>query len=127
MEYFSVESIGDIAHIMESKKKLRKIRLSMIAMGILMDIIEIGTLILWILTGIWLPFAVGMCAVIAMGIWISSFYFKRVAYICPKCHTTFKPTFKQAFWSRHTPSTRKLICPACGHHGFCVEVYGREA
>lgn len=127
LEHFSVESIADIAHIMENKKKLRKARLTLITVGIVMDMIEVGTLVLWILEGTWLPFAVGMCAVLAMGIWISSFYFNQVAYICPKCHTVFKPTFKQAFWSRHTPNTRKLTCTACGHHGFCVETYGREA
>lgn len=127
VEHFSIESIGDIAHIMESKKKLRKVRFIMIIAGILMDIIEMGTLILWVLTGIWLPFAAGMCAVIAMGVWISSFYFRSVAYICPKCHVAFKPAFKQAFWSGHTPNTRKLTCTACGHRGFCVEIYGREA
>lgn len=126
LEHFSVESIGDVAHIMENKKKLRRVHLIMLAVGILMDIAEISTLILWIVKGIWLPFAICMCGVVATGIWISSYYFKRVAYICPKCHTVFKPTFKQSFWSRHTPSTRKLTCPACDHHGFCVETYGKE-
>lgn len=125
VEHFSVESIGDIAHIMENKKKLRKIRTIMLAIGLVMDIIEVGTIYLWCTTGIWWPFAVGMCAVLAMGIWISAFYFKRTAYICPKCHAVFKPTFKQSFWSPHTPNTRKLKCPDCGHHGFCVETYSK--
>lgn len=126
VEHFSVESIGDIVHIMENKKKLRKVHTVMIALGIVIDIIEIGTIILWLQKGIWWPFAIGMCAVLAMGIGISYFYFKRVAYICPQCHTIFKPAFKQAFWSRHTPNTRKLTCTSCGHHGFCVETYGGE-
>lgn len=39
-----------------------------------------------------------------------------------ECHEVFKPYFKEAFWARHTPATRKLTCPSCGHHGFCVEV-----
>lgn len=124
--HFSVESIGDIAHIMNNKKKLRQVRLVILAVGIVMDVIEVGTVILGIRTGIWWPFGIGMCLVVAMGIWISAFYFKRVAYICPKCHTIFKPSFKQAFFARHTPNTRKLTCTACGHHGFCVETYGKE-
>ena len=26
----------------------------------------------------------------------------------------------------HTPTTRKLTCTACGHKGFCVEVWGGD-
>lgn len=126
VEYFSVESIGDIAHVMENKKKLRRLHGIMIAVGIPMDLIEIGTLILWIRTGVWIPFAIGMCVVAGMAAWISIFYFKRIAYICPKCHTIFKPLFKQAFFAKHTPNTRKLTCTVCGHRGFCVETYGEE-
>ena len=57
---------------------------------------------------------------------VSNFYFKRVAYICPRCHEVFKPNFKEAFWARHTPTLRKLTCTCCGYHGFCVETYGKE-
>lgn len=127
IERFSVESIGDIAYIMKNKKKLWKLRFIMLAAGIVMDIIEIGTIILWILTGIWLPFAIGMGIVVLLGVFISCFYFNNVAYICPKCHMVFRPTFREAFFARHTPSTRKLTCRACGRHGFCVETYREKA
>lgn len=50
-----------------------------------------------------------------------------IAYICPQCHSVFQPTFKEAFWARHTPAARKLTCTDCGHHGFCVEVAREEA
>lgn len=126
VEHFSVESIGDIVHIMESKKKLRKVHAIMIFIGIIMDLIQIGTLLLWILKGIWIPFVAGMGVVLALGIWISWFYFKKTAYICPKCHAVFTPRFKQAFWARHTPHTRRLTCTVCGHYGFCVETYKED-
>lgn len=126
VQNFSFESIGDIAYKMENKKKLQKVRMVMLAVGITADIIEWGAIILWIVTGIWWPFAVGMPIVIGLCIWISKYYFLRVAYICPKCHTIFKPSLKEAFWARHTPNTRKLTCTSCGHKGFCVETYGGD-
>ena len=48
VEHFSVESIGDMAYYMENKKKLYKVRGIMLAVGVVMDLIEIGTLILGI-------------------------------------------------------------------------------
>ena len=126
VEHFSVESIGDIAYKMKNKKKLYQVRMFMLIVGIVMDIIEVGTIILWITKGIWWPFAVGMPIVIALGIWISRYYFIKVVYICPKCHAVFRPKFKEAFWARHTPNTRKLTCTSCGHKGFCVETYGGD-
>lgn len=125
-ERFSVESIGDIANIMENKKKLRKVRLVMLGVGLVIDAIEIGTLIYGITRGVWWPFAVGMVAVVFGAVVLSKYYFDNVAYICPKCHTVFKPKFKEAFFANHTPNTRKLTCTCCGHKGFCVETAASE-
>ena len=125
-EHFSVESIGDIAYLMKNKKELMKMRWKVIGLGSIMDVIEIGTIILWIKTGIWWPFVLGMCIVVAIGVFISRYYYKSVNYICPQCHTVFKPKFGQMFWANHTPNTRKLTCTCCGHKGFCVETYAKE-
>lgn len=127
LDGFSVESITDIVHLMENKKQLRKVRGTMLAVGLTADAIEIGTLILGITKGVWWPFAVGMCIAVALSIWISIYYFRKVVYICPKCHTIFKPSFKEAFFARHTPTTRRLTCTHCGHKGFCVETYNTES
>ena len=127
VELFSVESIGDIAIIMENKKKLFKFRAIMISFAVLAEIIEIGTLVLWIAKGIWLPFAVGMPIVLLLCWWLTLYYYKQVAYICPACHKVFKPKFWSFFCSFHTPNTRKLTCPACGHKGYCVETHHSAA
>lgn len=123
-DHISVESIGDIAHIMENKKKLNKVRALVITVGIFMDIVEVATLLLWISKGIWWPFVVGMFIVVALGVWISVYYYKHTMYICPQCHEIFRPSLKEVFFASHTPKTRKLTCPKCGHKGFCVETYG---
>ena len=121
VEHLPVESIGDMAHNMEKKNKLRKIRVTMLAVGIPMDIIEIGTLILGIAKGIWWPFVIGMCIVVILGVWLSRYYYRNISYICPQCHHVFRPRFREAFFAFHTPTTRKLTCPECGHKGYCVE------
>ena len=44
VEHFSVEAIGDIAHIMENKKKLRRIRMTMLVVGLGVELIEAATI-----------------------------------------------------------------------------------
>lgn len=118
----SVESIGDVAYTMKNGNKLKKIHLIMLLTGIPVGILQWVSIILWILKGIWWPFLIWAAVAIPYAVWISSWYFRKVEYLCPQCHTIFRPTFKEVFWARHTPATRKLTCSACGHHGFCVEV-----
>lgn len=126
-ESLSAEAVGDIARRMENRKKLKRVHGIMVAVGIVMDVVEIGTLIYWIRTKIWQPFAVGMCAVIAMAAYVFLFWSRKTAYLCPQCHEVFKPGKKETFFAAHTPTTRKLTCTKCGHKGFCVEVYEEEA
>ena len=98
----------------------------MIVVGVLMDIIEIGTAVFWWKTGIWQPFALGMVVVVFLGIYISRVYFKKTAYICPLCQRVFKPKFREAFFASHTPRTRRLVCPSCHEKSYCVETYSPE-
>ena len=118
---FSVESLGDIAQTMKAKKKLKKIRMTMLLSAIPLGIIQWGSIILLITKGLWWMFLIYLVVAVPYGIWISRYYFKNVDYICPQCHEVFKPRFKEAFWASHTPTTRKLTCPKCNHKGHCVE------
>ncbi len=122
----SVNSINDIEKIMSEKKKLRKVHGIMLIVGIVMDIIEIATIVLWAVKGIWLPFAVGMPIVILLGILMTRMYYKNTAYICPECSANFRPKLKEFLFAKHTPKTRKLKCTTCGYEGYCVEKYADE-
>lgn len=123
VERFSVESIGDIAHIMKQKNKLRKMRMWITVSGVPVSVFQWISVILWITNGLWWLFAVWVGVAIPWAIWASIYYFKHVAYICPECHEVFKPKFKEAFWAYHTPRMRRLTCPKCKKKGLCVEVY----
>ena len=123
---FSLETIGDIAVIMEGKKKLKRMRRMMILTGIPVTALQWFSIIFWIVKGIWWPFAVWALVAAVWGTLVSRYYFNHVKYICPECHEVFKPALKEAFWANHTPTARKLTCTACGHKGFCVEVWGGE-
>lgn len=127
IENFTVKSIGDIAYMMENKKKMKKVQWVLLGTGIPVTILQWATIILWIMTGIWWPFAVHVVVAVVYTVWISKYYFDRVEYICPECHEIFKPTLREAFWAKHTPTLRKLTCTHCNHKGWCVETYAEKA
>ena len=58
-ETFSLETIGDIAVIMEGKKKLKKMRWMMILTGLPVTALQWFSIIIWIVKGIWQPFVTG--------------------------------------------------------------------
>ncbi|MDE6320130.1 MAG: MerR family transcriptional regulator [Lachnospiraceae bacterium] len=122
----SVESIGDIAYTMSNRKRLKKIHGNLLIVGIPITILQWLSIVLWITNGFWWLFAVWVLVVVPCAFLLSRYYFTHVAYICPQCHTVFKPLFREALWAKHTPATRKLTCNCCGHHGFCVEVAREE-
>ena len=123
IESFSVESIGDIAHVVKQKNKLKKMRWTMILTGIPVTALQWTSLVLWITNGLWWLFVIWAVVATVWGVVISKYYFDHAAYICPECHEVFKPKFRESFWAYHTPRMRRLRCPKCGYRGLCVEVY----
>ena len=122
LDTFSVESIGDIAHVMKQKNKLSKMRWTMRLTSIPVTAFQWTSIILWITHGLWWLFVIWALVAIPWGICVSKYYFNHVAYICPECHEVFKPKMKEAFWAYHTPKMRRLTCPKCDRKGLCVEV-----
>lgn len=126
VDRFSVESIGDIALIMANKKKLKSVHRKLLLLSLPLTILQWSSIILWIVSGRWQMFLGYIVVMIPYVAVLARYYFKRVSYICPQCHEVFEPTVKEALWANHTPTTRKLTCTCCGHHGFCVETYRTE-
>ena len=123
IQRFSVESIGDIAHIMKQKNQLARMRILMTVSGIPVSALQLVAIILGITHGMWWLLIPWVCVAVPWGIIMSVYYFKHVAYICPECHDVFQPRLKEAFWAYHTPRMRRLTCPSCGRKGLCIEVY----
>ncbi len=123
---FSIKTIGDIATVMEGKKKLSAVRRNMILPAIPLGILQWASILLWILKGIWWPFVVWVVLVIPFVVWTVRYYHRNVAYICPQCHEVFRPAMKEMVLAKHTSKTRKLTCTKCGRHGFCVETWGGD-
>ncbi len=126
MSELSVDSIGDAANIIKSKEGLSRIHRTMLIIGIPLDIAEAASIIYWIISGIWHPFALTMLLMAVFGVALTKIYFGKVSYICPKCHRIFRPSLKESFFANHTPYTRKLKCPHCSYHGLCLEIYKQE-
>lgn len=126
IQHFSLESIGDIAHIVKNKKELTKLRATILITGIPISIFQIIAIMHLLFTSKWILLLIWVGILIPYAIWVSLFYFKRVAYICPECHEVFISSLKESLFADHTPTLRKLTCSHCGHHGFCVETYRKE-
>lgn len=124
--HFTVESIGDMAITMTNQKKLNRMYLLFFLLALPIIALQAAGILLWAIKGIRWIFVAWAVLAIPSAIFLSRYYYKHVAYVCPECRQVFRPTFKEMFFAAHTPKTRKLTCTACGHKGFCVEVWGGD-
>jgi len=118
--------LTDIEHQMKEQKQRRALRrrhMLWIAVGSLCSATEVATVLLWIFSGRWLPFALSMAVIVVVCSLLTWDIYRICAYLCPECGRVFRPTFRQFFFAAHTPKTRKLTCIHCGHRGYCVETY----
>ena len=125
--HFTVESIGDMAITMTNQKKRNRMYLLFFLLALPIIALQAAGILLWAIKGIWWVFVLWAVLAIPFAIFLSRYYYRHVAYICPECHEVFRPTFKEMFFAAHTPKTRKLTCTACGHKGFCVETWWEDA
>ena len=94
---FSIENLNDIAYRVKTKKKLKRLHIITLILGILLEIIETGSFVFGIVKGVWWPFIIGLTIVVILSVVMVKYYYDNVAYICPECHEVFRPKFGQFF------------------------------
>lgn len=123
MSTIPANSIIDIEHMMESKKGLRKVHGTMLGVGLALVPFQVGSIVLWIVKGLWFPFVIVYAVAIPICTVLVRMYYRNTAYICAECNAVFRPQLKEFLFSAHTPKTRRLTCEKCGHTGFCIEAF----
>ena len=122
----SQKTIHDISSIMEEKEKRKKMYKKMLIVGIPVEITGIVTFVIGILQGIWIPFFVTTAVYTICAVFLANYWYKRIEYICPECHTRFQPRKMETLLANHNPKMRKLTCPSCRRKIWSLEVYRRE-
>ena len=122
----SQKTIHDISSIMKEKEKRKKMYKKTIIVGIPVEITGIVTFVIGILQGIWIPFFVTMAVNTICAVFLANYWYKRIEYICPECHTRFQPRKMETLLANHNPKMRKLTCPSCRRKIWSLEVYRKE-
>lgn len=119
----SLEDLSDISRLMENQKSWRHLQLRIfgsISLASLLYIIALLIVIYYFKDPRGL-FIVCPTFLIAINLLVYH-YRKQVEYLCPNCHRTFDPSFKEFAIAGHTPRTRKLTCPHCHVKSYCLEL-----
>ena len=122
----SQKTIHDISSIMEEKEKRKKMYKKMLIVGIPVEITGIVTFVIGILQGIWIPFFVTTAVYTICAVFLANYWYKRIEYICPECHTRFQPRKMETLLANHNPKMRKLTCPSWRRKIWSLEVYRKE-
>lgn len=119
----SLEDLSDISRLMENQKSWRHLQLRMygsITLANLLYFIALLVVSYYFKDPIGL-FVVCPAFIIAINL-VVFHYRKQFEYLCPNCHRTFDPSFKEFAIAGHTPRTRKLTCPHCHVKTYCLEL-----
>ena len=119
----SLEDLSDISRLMENQKSWRHLQLRIfgsISLASLLYIIALLIVIYYFKDPRGL-FVACPAYIIVVNL-VMFHYRKQFEYLCPNCHRTFDPSFKEFAIAGHTPRTRKLTCPHCHVKTYCLEL-----
>lgn len=117
----------DVQTVIKGRRKMKNLLTALLIGGLLIDAAEIAFIVLWVVQGVWLPFAAGMPLVAVVTGLLVAVYYKNTQYVCAECGQKFKPKVCGWLLAFHTSTTRKLTCPHCGKRTYHIEIYSDQA
>ncbi|MDQ0222941.1 MerR family transcriptional regulator [Streptococcus moroccensis] len=122
-QFNSLDYLNDISRLMKNKDNWRRLQwwfyprlftvIALYGLGIYLATVVFESK--WLM---WLSIAVFL--MVLNGLIYS--YVLKIEYLCPVCHKTFAPSFKEFAVAGHTPRTRKVTCPHCKTKSYCLEL-----
>ncbi|MCL2363866.1 MAG: MerR family transcriptional regulator [Defluviitaleaceae bacterium] len=116
-----INTITDIARMVEKNKKVRSKFWTMAAIACVISLPPFGAIALWIINGMWMPLVILFPLSQLFAVLLSKHFYKNTAFICAECITVFTPPFKNVMLTSGTTKARWLTCTKCEHTGYCVE------
>jgi len=116
-----VNSIIDIERTMKQNKKVRTKFRKLVALACVITLPTAAAITLWVMRGMWVPFAVVFPLSQAAALLLDRHFYKDTAFICPECNGVFTPPYSKVMFTSGTTKARWLACTKCGYKGYCVE------
>lgn len=124
--FLTVNSNEDIDEMIEEKKKMNQMRIVFGGIGLVAEILEWVGLWYWIVHKDPTLFLVVLPILIGVSVFIVWYVYNHTKFLCPHCHSLFRPRLKEWFFASHTLKLRKVTCLGCGHKGMCIEKYSKS-
>ena len=121
--FLSVNSNEDIEKMIVESKKMNRLRLFVLSLGLVLDFFECVGIWYWIVHKSPMLFLVILPALIGLASFLVRYMYKHTVFLCAHCHALFRPKFWEYVFAKHTFKLRKVTCTECNHKSMCVEKY----
>ncbi|KAB2478776.1 MerR family transcriptional regulator [Staphylococcus sp. CH99b_3] len=114
--------INVIENILIKHKYSKQLYKKLFIIGAIGTLIQVVGLSISVVMKSYLPFIIALLLGVICAIQLTNRFYNSVMYMCPHCHTEFKPRILPWMFAKHTPKTRNLTCPNCQQVHHCVEI-----
>ncbi|UXU52490.1 MerR family transcriptional regulator [Staphylococcus arlettae] len=114
--------INVIETILANNKNTQKLYKKLFVTGAMGTLFQVIGLSLSIVMKSYLPLIIALLLGVICAIQLTNRFYNSIMYMCPHCHTEFKPSILPWILAKHTPKTRYLSCPNCHQSHHCVEI-----